>query len=288
MKRFLISIALVATALLTSGCGIFTKTGINRPIIDQEIAPVADMSGKTGIVAHRGYWNCREAGFSQNSIAALRLAQENGFWGSEFDVHLTGDGVVIVNHDNSINGKLIWSTPYSDLKNELLKNGEHRPTLDEYLVQGAKSKTTMLVLEIKKQKDTEHEDILLDKCVAALKKHRLFKPDRVMFISFSHHVCQRIAKEYPEFVNQYLNGDKSPEELQKDGINGIDYQYALLGVKSSYIKRCQELKMSTNVWTVDSENIMKKMIANGVNSITTNEPLMLREVLGENELKISK
>ena len=35
---------------------------------------------KTDIVAHRGFWNCEEAGYAKNSIAALRCAQEAGFW----------------------------------------------------------------------------------------------------------------------------------------------------------------------------------------------------------------
>ena len=40
---------------------------------------------KVGIVAHRGFWNCEEAGYAQNSVAALRQAQLAGFWGSEFE-----------------------------------------------------------------------------------------------------------------------------------------------------------------------------------------------------------
>ena len=58
----------------------------------------ADARKKTGIVAHRGFWNCEEAGYAKNSVAALRCAQEAGFWGSEFDVNMTSDGVLIVYH----------------------------------------------------------------------------------------------------------------------------------------------------------------------------------------------
>ena len=50
---------------------------------------------KVGIVAHRGFWNCEEAGYAQNSVAALRQAQLAGFWGSEFDVQLTADTIVV-------------------------------------------------------------------------------------------------------------------------------------------------------------------------------------------------
>ena len=48
---------------------------------------------ETGIVAHRGFWNCEEAGYAKNSIAALRCAQEAGLWGSEFDVNITADRI---------------------------------------------------------------------------------------------------------------------------------------------------------------------------------------------------
>ena len=63
---------------------------------------VADAQKKSAIVAHRGFWNCEEAGYAKNSVAALRCAQEAGFWGSEFDVNMTSDGVLIVYHDSDV------------------------------------------------------------------------------------------------------------------------------------------------------------------------------------------
>ena len=48
------------------------------------------------IVAHRGFWNCDEAGMSKNSVAGLEQAQKNDFWGSEFDVNMTKDGELLV------------------------------------------------------------------------------------------------------------------------------------------------------------------------------------------------
>ena len=78
---------------------------------------------KTDIVAHRGFWNCEEAGYAKNSIAALRCAQEAGFWGSEFDVNITADSVLIVYHDGEINGKKIEEYPYSEFKDFKIANG---------------------------------------------------------------------------------------------------------------------------------------------------------------------
>ena len=87
----------------------------------------------SAIVAHRGYWNCEAGGYARNSLAALESAQKAGFWGSEFDVNMTADSVLLVFHDAHINGKRIDQTPYAEFKDYRLENGEPIPTLDQYL-----------------------------------------------------------------------------------------------------------------------------------------------------------
>lgn len=231
------------------------------------------------IAAHRGYWKCEEAGFAQNSIAALKAAQENKFEGSEFDVHLSKDGEIIVNHDPDIQGHVIEKTNSSLLRSLILKNGEHVPTLEEYLLQGKKSKKTALVLEIKCQSSKEREDILTDKCIAALKKHKLFKPKRVIFISFSLNVCQKLAKQAPGFMVQYLSGNIAPAQLHKMGITGIDYSFHALRKHPEWIKEAQDLGMVVNCWTVNNTKDIEEMINLGVDCITTNEPLKVRNLL---------
>ena len=111
-----------------------------------------------GIVAHRGFWNCEEAGYAKNSVAALRCAQEQGFWGSEFDVNMTSDGVLIVYHDSDVNGKKIEKHPYSEFAEFRIANGEVIPTIDMYLEQGKKYPETMLVYELKPHSCDEVED----------------------------------------------------------------------------------------------------------------------------------
>lgn len=230
------------------------------------------------ICAHRGFWKCEEAGDAQNSIASLRQAQENGFWGSEFDVHLTADDVVVVNHDPSLNGMSIRKHTYRQLLKAQLPNGERIPTLGEYLKQGAQS-PCMLVLEIKPQK-TVHRTLALAKaCVEELRRHNLLDPSRVMFISFSFEACQWIAQELPGFGNQYLEGDKDPETVHAAGINGIDYHYIAFHKHPDWVARAHALGMGVNVWTVDSKAEMEYLRDLGVDAITTNCPLLLREVL---------
>lgn len=52
---------------------------------------------KNGVVAHRGAW--KNDGLPQNSIASLKKAISLEVAGSEFDVQLTADGVLVLNHD---------------------------------------------------------------------------------------------------------------------------------------------------------------------------------------------
>lgn len=242
---------------------------------------------KTEIAAHRGFWNCEAAGYAQNSIASLTQAQQNGFWGSEFDVHFTRDNMIVVNHDPAINGVTIHDHTYAEIKDQKLKNGESISTLDQYLDQGANSKTTVLVLEIKDQdKDDARTCELADSAVAKLKAHGLYKPSRVIFISFNYAACKHLAETSPKFMVQYLNGDKTPAECHADKIKGIDYQYKVFKKHPEWVSGAHELGMAVNAWTVNKKEDIEKMIDLKVDCITTNEPLLVREMLGKAEKKI--
>lgn len=280
MKRSLIAAAMALTVFAAAGCGNSAKTGAGKngfPKIDQQ--------GKIAVAAHRGFWNCEAAGYAQNSIAALKAAQDNGFWGSELDIHITSDDVVVVNHDDKAGGIDIHTNTYAALKDVRLKNGEKVPTFDEYLTQGEKSKKTVLVVEFKIQANEAREDALVAKSVELLKAHKMFSPDRVVFISFSYHISELIAAKYPQFINQYLEGDKTPEELFAAKINGIDYEQGVLAKHPEWPAKCSQLGMSSNIWTVNKKSGMEKAIGYGVNTITTNEPLLLRSILGEKEYR---
>ena len=143
----------------------------------------------------------------------------------------------------------------------------------------------MLVLELKAQASDEKEDILVEKTIEALKAHKLYSPDRVVFISFSKHMCRKIAASAPGFTNQYLNGELNPDQLARLGINGFDYHHDVVSLNKRWIDTAHELGMSTNVWTVNKEGQARNFITLGIDAITTNEPLMIRGLLGEKEFR---
>ncbi|WP_302287918.1 glycerophosphodiester phosphodiesterase family protein [Alistipes communis] len=77
-------------------------------------------------MAHRGY---HTAGAPENSVAALAAAQALEIYGSEFDVWVTADGRIVINHDKTFPGDshVIENSTYDQLKNIKLSNGDIAP-----------------------------------------------------------------------------------------------------------------------------------------------------------------
>lgn len=239
----------------------------------------AEAMAQTGIVAHRGFWNCEEAGYAKNSVAALRCAQEAGFWGSEFDVNMTSDGELIVYHDSDVDGMRIEDHPYAAFKDFKIANGETIPTLDQYLEQGSRYPETMLVYELKPHSCEEVEARFVDITIRKLKEHDLLDPERVMFISFSLFICEKLAQELPEFTVQFLGSSKNPAELAKKGINGVDYNHMVFTINKKWYRLARMNNMSVNAWTVNKVKDIRRMLRLGVDQLTTDNPLDARSIM---------
>ena len=255
------------------------------PAIVAILFSAISLNAQTKVVAHRGFWNCEAAGYSENSIASLKAAQDAGLWGSECDIHLTKDDVIIVNHNNDVDGRRIADHTYAQLQKFLLPNGECRPTFEQYLAQAKKSRKTHLVIELKIQPNQAREDLLVDKTISMLKKCGMYDPRRVLFISFSLHMTELIARKCPEFVNQFLTDEKkvdhNPQIYCDKAINGVDFHYALFTAHPEWVETAHADGMSVNAWTVNKTDDIRRMIEYKVDAITTNEPLLVRSLLGK-------
>lgn len=225
-------------------------------------------AAQTKIVAHRGYWDC--AGSAQNSTTSLKLADKIGCYGSEFDVHLTKDGVIVVHHDQNVGKIDIQTSTYKALKKERLRNGEKIPTLEQYLDAG-KDLSCKLVLEIKRQMVQSHEDSLVRQCVDLVKSKGL--TDRIVWISFSGKACELLRQLLPDAHIQYLLGDWDPKTVKAKGLSGIDYEQKVIALHPEWIKECHDLGLVVNVWTVNDLNTINQFIKAGVDFITTNAPV---------------
>ena len=230
----------------------------------------------TQVVSHRGYW--KADGSAQNSLTSYKKANALGCYGSEIDVWITTDGVVYVNHDRTFKGCRIETSTSAEAGKVILDNGEHMPTLKQYLDVVKKGKS-QLVIEVKTHKDMWRQNLCIDKTLDLVKKAKLDK--RVTYIAFSYAAVLRLIEKAPKGTEvYYLNGDKSPEELKQIGCAGPDYEQEVFKTKHpEWFDEFHRQGMKINVWTVDDEATMKYFIDKGVDYITTNEPVLLQSLL---------
>ncbi|MDY6293408.1 MAG: glycerophosphodiester phosphodiesterase family protein [Bacteroidales bacterium] len=239
------------------------------------VAAVALSAGAQEVICHRGYWDVE--GSAQNSIRSLVKADSIGAWGSEFDVWMTADGVLVVNHDESYGGVVIETAKWKDLKDMRLANGEKLPTLKEMLNCGKKLKTR-LILELKPHTDKQQEAEAARRAVKMVRKLKL--THRVEYITFSYQAVKVLKTLVnPGIPIYYLNGDMSPRQLSELHIAGIDYSIGTMRKNPEWIDEAHSLGMKVNVWTVNSERDMDWCINYGVDFITTNDPLLLHRKL---------
>jgi glycerophosphoryl diester phosphodiesterase len=223
------------------------------------------------VVAHRGAWKSK--GLPQNSIESLREAMRLGCAGTEFDVHMTADSVMVLCHDNNFSGKVIEKHTYAELAETKLPNGETIPTLEKVLMEGMKQTDTRLFLEVKSSSSKERTVRSAEKIVEIV--NEMGAQPWVFYIAFDYAVLKRIKQLIPSSPVAYLNGDVSPEQLKADKITGLDYHYNVFKKNESMIKEAREFGLSLNVWTVNSPEEMEIFINQNFEYITTDEPELL-------------
>lgn len=231
------------------------------------------MNAQTQIIAHRGYWQTQPP-TTENSLKSLQNAQQLKIYGSEFDVHMTKDGVLVINHDDHHGKMEISETDFKQLEEQNLSNGEKFPTLKSYLKQGKKDKALQLIIEIKPAKTKALEDELVRKTIEMVKDMKL--ENQSQFISFSLNICKEIKKIEPKFKVQYLNGELSPKQIKEEGLDGLDYHYSVFAKNPTWIAEANALGLITNAWTVNDPAIYQQLKSQGIKFVTTNIPDQLK------------
>ncbi len=235
------------------------------------------------VIAHRGAWKAKA--LPQNSIAALKHAIALNCTGSEFDVRMTADDILIVTHDPDYHEMVIEESTYDELAKVKLSNGEKLPTLRDYLIAGmTNNDSTGLVCEIKPSK-TEGQNIKITNKVLELVKELNAAAYISYYISFSYEILKRIEEITPEAKTQYLDGSKAPKVLNNDGIDGLDYLVHKLKKRPEWIAAAKELGLLLNSWTADKKEDIEWLLVNDFDYITTNEPELVFEMSEQSPLR---
>jgi glycerophosphoryl diester phosphodiesterase len=268
MKKLLV---ILSSSLLIFSCATQKQSGMSQT---QKGNPV---------IAHRGAF--KKNGLPENSIAALREAIRLQCAGSEFDVHMTADDSLVINHDPRYHGLEIEKSTYAQLAAFPLSNGEPLPTLHRFLLAGKENNSaTKLVLEIKPSIiSKERGKAVAEKCLAMVKE--LGTTSLMAYISFDYDILKRVHELNPKAPTQYLNGDKTPDQLKADGLSGADYHFSVFQKNPDWIRQAKEKGLVLNAWTVNNRSDMEWLLKSGFHYITTNEPELLFAVISEGYAK---
>ncbi len=221
------------------------------------------------VVAHRGAW--KNTKVPQNSIASLQKAVELGCGGSEFDIHMTLDSVLVINHDATFEGLTIEKTNYKDLLKHSLKNGEPIPTFESYIKAGMLQQKTQLIAELKPSVISKERGQRLAERV--MKEVRALQAQAwVVYISFDYDILKRLLELESTAKAMYLNGNIAPSQLKADNMLGADYHFSVYLKDENWIQNAHKAGIEVNAWTVNDTLVMDYLLVRNVDYLTTDEP----------------
>mgnify|MGYP000043151495 CR=1 FL=1 len=190
---------------------------------------------------------------------------------------LTADNQLVVNHDSTFKGVNMQKSTAQQCTGVTLDNGEQLPTLQQYL-EKARSLETRPHPRTESPQDSRTGDARHRSHREDGEGHGTGRPHGI------HHFLtprnQRFIRLAPKGTPvYYLEGDLSPKELKAWGCAGPDYHFSVFKKHPEWIKESHDLGMKVNAWTVNDPKDMKWLIGQGVDFITTNEPVKLQEIL---------
>ena len=108
--------------------------------------------------------------------------------------------------------------------------------------------------------------------------------DRMEYITFSRHVAKEFIRLAPKGTPVYYQeGDLSPKELKEWGCTGPNYRLNVFRQHPEWIKECHDLGMKVNAFPIANTDDRKWLISQGIDYITTNEPVKLQEIIREKQ-----
>ena len=237
------------------------------------------------IIAHRG----DKTNAPENTLAAFKMAAENGADAIEFDVKLTVDGRVIVLHDKTVNRTTNGTGKISQLPFTAVKDldagawfsekfrGERIPTLDEVF----ETVDKRLYINVELTNYATPGDGLATKVVDLVKKHGL--QNRMLFSSFFSRNLQMTRLLLPEVPRGLLCMRGILGSWGRTFSWSGDYfalHPYLTDVDPRLVYRVQAAGKRVHAWTVNLEEDLQRMIGLGVDAIITDDPVLALRMLG--------
>jgi glycerophosphoryl diester phosphodiesterase len=240
------------------------------------------------VIAHRG----ASAVAPENTLAAFRLAAEQGADAVELDVDLTRDGQLVVMHDATIDRTTDGHGRVTDLAWDEIQRvdagawkgaaftGECVPSLEEVLA--AVGQRLLINIEIK---DRSLRGQGVEVKVADLIK-RFDLLERVIVSSFNPFALRRMKHVEPRTACGLLYAPDLSLVLRRawlapliPNLNARHPHYSQ--VDAAWVMDRHAQQQQVNVWTVNEAAIAQAMARAGVDGIIGDNPVLIRQALGE-------
>lgn len=239
------------------------------------------------LLGHRGAKNYAP----ENTLVAFNLALEQGADGVELDVKLSADGHVMVHHDVTVDRTTDGTGRVSELPLSALRDldagsffsekfrGEKIPTLDE--VFESIGKRAFINVELTNYATPRDE--LVQKVCELVRRHAL--QERILFSSFFAGNLKKAARFLPEVPRGLLTQVSLLGSWARSfGFYFGDYAALhpfISDVTAQQVQRVHKLKRRINVWTVNTQADLRRMLAWGVDGLITDDPVLAVRVVRE-------
>lgn len=234
------------------------------------------------VTAHRGY----SAAYPENTIPAFKGAIQVGADWAELDVQQTADGEVIVMHDSNLKrttglDKEVWQVTWDEIKD--LDNGSwfdkkyqtvRIPTLEEVL-KVCRGKIH-LNIEIK---PSGHDKDLEEQVAKLLKKYHM--RDTCVVSSLKYDSLRKIKEADDSIEIAYITSVSYGNFTDLEYADGYSVESTLLS--KSFVNKAQKAGKQIYVWTVNSEERLEKVVGMGIDNVITDDPVMAKELIYEQE-----
>jgi glycerophosphoryl diester phosphodiesterase len=235
------------------------------------------LEDRTQITAHRG----SSAKTPENTMAAVKLAIEDGADWVEIDVQETADGEVVVFHDSDFMrvsglGLNIWDATMADLKDIDVGSSfapefrdERVPTLGQVLDE-CKGRASVNI----ELKYYGHDKQLEQRVIDIVEAHGMTSD--IVIMSLKVDAVKKMKSIRPDWKVGLLLS------VSAGDLKNLDVEF--LAVNASFANRrficsAHDLDREVYVWTVNDAPTMSTMIGRGVDSLITDKPALARSVL---------
>ena len=272
-----------STAVLTACCFTVAALGLNLSYVYSVFTGKANfrlaLFQNPTVMAHRGL----SADAPENTLYAFSDAISVGADFIELDVQQTRDGVLVVMHDSNLKrttgvNKDIWDVDYADIQNldagswfDPAYANARIPTLEETLQ--FVDKRAKLNIEIK---PTKHGSDTLEQDVAELITRYQYT-DACYVTSFSYGSLKKVKEANPEIRTGYL---MSVAYGQFYSLKYADaFSLNKVFVTSQVVNAAHQQGKQIFAWTVNSKTEVRSLCNLHVDSIITDDPVMVQNVI---------